>query len=153
MKYLLPDDKSVLAMLGPLFTGETKVAAATRKDQPADWVAIYVDDATAPVAACVCNKEFVAYAGAALMMLPPNAAKEAAGSGAMDEMTVSSFHEIMNICSRLLMSDHTPHLRLGQVLPRKDATALAAIEKAGTRKDFQVTVPRYGSGQLACLVT
>jgi len=128
-------------------------AAAAAKDAPTDWVAVYVDDAGTPVAACACSKEFVAYAGSALMMMPPAAAKQAAASGAVDETLASSFHEIMNICSRFLMSDHTPHLRLATVSRRGAAQGLAAIAPAATRKDFAAAIPRYGAGQLACLVT
>lgn len=153
MKFLMPDDKAILSMLGALFGDDTKVSAATARDAPTDWVAVYVDDAGNPVAACACNKEFVAYAGSALMMMPAAGAKQVAASGSVDETLASSFHEIMNICSRFLMSDHTPHLRLGSVSRRSEAQGLAAILPAATRKDFAVAIPRYGTGQLACLVT
>ena len=153
MKFLMPDEKSVLAMLGALFGDDTSVTAAAKQDQPSDWVATFVTDDNTLVAACVCTKEFVAYAGAALMMLPAAQAKKAAADGNVCEVTTGSFHEIMNICSRFLMNDHTPHLRLGQVCRRGDAAGFAELEKAGSRKDFKIAIPKYGSGQLACVVT
>ena len=153
MRFLLPDDKAVLGILSALFGDDTKVSTAPMKDLPTDWVAIYVGDDDKPVAACVCNKEFVAWSAAGLTMLPAAAAKEAATKGSFTEVMVGSHQEIMNICSRFLMSDSTPHLRLGRICPRKDAPELAEVAKAGTRKDFQVAIPRYGSGQMACLVT
>lgn len=153
MRFLLPNDRSVYGILSALFGDDTKISATPMKDQPTDWVAIYVGDDDKPVAACVCNKEFVAYSGSALTMLPAAAAKESLSGGSFTDVMVGSFQETMNICSRLLMSDSTPHLRLSRICTRKDAPELAEVVKTGTRKDFQVMIPRYGSGQMACLVT
>ncbi len=153
MKFLLPDERGVMAMLEPLFGDDTKIKTAAKADSPSDWVAIYVDDSGVPVSACVCNKEFVAFGGSALMMIPAGAAKEAAANGDATDVMIESFHEIMNICSRFLMSDNTPHLKLGQVGKRSEVAALAEIEKACSRKDFQVAIPKYGLGNLACIVT
>lgn len=153
MRFLLPNDKAVLGILSALFGDDTRVSAAPMKDLPTDWVAIYVGDDNKPVAACVCNKEFVAWSGSALTMLPAGAARESISGGAFTEVMVGSFQETMNICSRFFMSDSTPHLRLSRICPRKDAPELAEVGRAGTRKDFQVAIPRYGSGQMACVVT
>lgn len=153
MKFLMPDDKSALAMLRPLFGDDTKITVAPKKEQPGDWVALFVGADNTPVAACICNKEFVAFGGSALMMIPAGAAREAAADGNATDIMVESFHEIMNICSRFLMSDDTPHLRLGAVKKRAETPELADLEKLATRKDFQVAIPKYGAGGLACLVT
>jgi len=153
MKFLMPDGKSALPILTPLFGDDTKFSPAPKSEQPGDWVALYVGTDNTPVAACICNKEFVAYGGSALMMIPAGVARQAATDGNVTDVMVESFHEIMNICSRFLMSDHTPHLRLGVVKKRADAPELAELEKAATRKDFQVDIPKYGTGSLACLVT
>jgi len=153
MNFLMPDGKTALPILRPLFGDDTKFATAPKTEQPGDWVALYVGTDNTPVAACICNQEFVAYGGSALMMIPAGVAKQAATDGNLTEVMVESFHEIMNICSRFLMNDDTPHLRLGAVKRRSDAPELAELEKSATRKDFQVAIPKYGTGTLACLVT
>ena len=80
-------------------------------------------------------------------------AAPAPAGGNIGEAILGGFQEVMNICGTLFMSDQTPHLRLKQVAPRKDAVGLADLKKAATRKDFQVTVPKYGSGQIAFVVS
>ena len=119
-------------------------------------VAIYVDDADKPVTACVCDHQFVAYIGSALTKIPPAGAEEAAESGDFTEMMLGNHHEIMNICSRLFMSGHSPHLRLAKVYTSPDdvpADARDVMQSTSGRADFAVEVPGYGKGSVSFLST
>ena len=65
-------------------------------------------------------------------------------------MMVGNLTEIMNICSRLLMTDTSPHLRLARLYPAKslEAPVNAVLSGAKGRVDFEVNVPKYGPGTL-----
>lgn len=131
-------------------------AAVPADDGSKSVVAIYVNDDNVPVTACVCDYEFVAYAGSALTRIPPAGAEEAAESGDFSQMMLSNHHEIMNICSRLFMKGSSPHLRLEKVyaspaeLPNE---ARSVIQSDVGRADFEVDVPGYGKGGVSFLST
>jgi hypothetical protein len=140
-------------MLSLLFGDELIVKDAGEKAAPAAFAAIYVHEDQSPGAACLCSQEFAAFAGAALSMVPPNVAKDAARGGALTEMMAGNLYEVMNICSRLVISDTTTHLRLAKVCSSKEADGLTLIEQTGKRVEFEVSIPRYGAGNLAFIVT
>ncbi len=119
-------------------------------------IAIYVNDADEPVTACICDYEFVAYAGSALTRIPPAGAAEAAVTGDFSEMMLGNLHEVMNICSRLFMDGKSPHLRLAKVYTSPDdvpANARDVIQSTMGRADFEIEVPGYGKGNLSFLST
>jgi len=115
-------------------------------------VAIYVDDDDQPIAACAVDYPFTAYAGASLTRIPPGTAEECASSGEFTEIMLGNVHEIMNICSRLLMNSSSPHLRLQTLydtpdkLPEEVATL---VQSPVERVDFSVSFPNYGDGRLS----
>lgn len=119
-------------------------------------VAIYVNDAEKPVTACICDYDFVAFAGSALTRIPPGGAEDAAESGEFSDMMLGNHHELMNICSRLFMGSNTPHLRLAKVYTSPDdvpADAHDVLRSTMDRADYQVDVPGYGKGNLSFLST
>ena len=60
----------------------------------------------------------------------------------------------MNICSKLLMSDSSAHLRLDKTLdPGAANDAVASLEGASEKVAFSVDIPRYGSGTLTFLIS
>jgi hypothetical protein len=63
--------------------------------------------------------------------------------------------EVMNICSRLLMDNNTPHLKLEELYPRKALPAHAAglLAAPKTRVQFQVSLPKYGGGVMTFLTS
>jgi hypothetical protein len=84
-------------------------------------------------------------------MLPPTAAKEAAKEGQLPGVMLANLHEVMNICTRLIQRDESPHLRLRDVcligaMPAASAALLGATQR---RIDFEVGIARYGTGALA----
>ena len=149
----LPDAARVRGMLGLLFDG-LDVKPGKRFDvSPASgaWVGLYVGTDGAPLAVCVADAALAGYAGAALSMLPPAAAKDAIRSKDMTDVMVANLREIMNICSRLVMTDASPHVRLEDVhaAARAPAGVAAVLGAQKGRVDFELNVPRYGAGTLA----
>ena len=153
----MPDAAKVKSMLGMLFDGlDVKPGKKFDITAPSgSWIGLYVSDDNRPVAACVADSALAANSGAALSMLPPAVAKDAAKSKELTEVMVGNLREIMNICTRLLMQDGSAHLRLQELYPAKGlppeaAAMLAALQG---RVDFELTVPKYGPGTLAVVST
>jgi hypothetical protein len=153
--YPIPSAAQVKDLLGMLFDG-LAVKPASKLDLSAastSYVGVYVSDGGEPVALCSCNLDFAAGAGAALSMLPPNAAKDAVKAKSLPAPMQENLRELMNICTRLVLKDGTPHLRLQEVYPAKSLPApAAAIAGAATgRADFEVALGKYGAGVLCVM--
>jgi hypothetical protein len=149
----MPDAAKVRGMLGILFDG-LEVKPGKKFDlAPASgaWVGLYVGKDNVPLALCAMDAALAGYAGAALSMLPPAVAKDAVKSKDLTDVMVQNLREIMNICSRLVMTDTSPHVRLEEVHPAAKFTAgvNAVISGQQGRVDFELNVPKYGPGTLA----
>ena len=86
-------------------------------------------------------------------MLPPNAAAGAVKSKQLTEVMLANLREVMNICTRLVLRDGTPHVKLRELcqfagLP---PAAAAIIGGAKGRVDFEVGIGKYGPGIIAVL--
>jgi hypothetical protein len=154
-RYPLPDLAKVKMMLGLLYDG-LEVRPGKKFDVlPASgsWLGLYVADDGAAVAACVVDVALAANSSAALSMLPPAIAKDAAKTKELTDVMVANLREIMNICTRLLMDDASAHLRLESVYPSKalPPAATQMLSALKGRVDFELTVPKYGPGTLAVL--
>jgi hypothetical protein len=115
-------------------------------------VAVYVDDDDQPIAACAVDYPFTAYAGASLTRIPLGTAKECIDTGEFSEIMLGNVHEIMNICSRLLMNSESPHLRLDgfyQEPGKLPEPVQELMQKAPETADFSVTFPDYGDGRVS----
>jgi hypothetical protein len=156
-RYPLPDVALVRELFGMLFDGLVVKAGGKLDVAPSSkaLVGVYVADDGTPAALCACDFPFAANSGAALSMLPPNVAKEAIKSGELTEVMLANLREVMNICTRLLLKENTPHLRLQQVCQAKalPAPAAAIIAAARGRIDFEIGLGKYGSGGLAVIAT
>lgn len=144
-------------MLGLLFEGLEVRPGRRFEAMPASgcWVGLYIADSGAPVAACIADSALAAYASAALSMLPLSIARSAAESKELNELMVENLHEVLNICTRLLTSEESAQLRLGFVYP-VDAMpnkVTAFLGASNGRIDFELTVPKYGPGNLAVVST
>jgi hypothetical protein len=155
--YPLPDAAKVKSMLGLLFDGlEVKPGKKFDIVPPSgSWIGLYVSDDGTPVAACAVDVLLAANSSAALSMLPPAVAKDAAKSKELTEVMVANLREIMNICTRLLMNDTSAHLRLeslyaSKAMPAGVSTVLGGVKG---RIDFELNLPKYGAGTLAVVST
>jgi len=86
-------------------------------------------------------------------MLPVAAAKDAAKARDLTTVMIENMREIMNISTRLVMDNTSPHLKLEQLYPIKSlpAPAAALLAAPAGRREFQVQLPKYGGGVLAFL--
>jgi hypothetical protein len=144
--YPLPDVAKVIEILGLLFDGlEVKLGGAFDQTPAGGaWFAVFIADSGEPVALCGADVNLAANFGAAFSMLPVNAAKE---------VMTENVREIMNICTRLVMDNTSPHLKLDQIYPVKSlpAAAAALLAAATRRREFQLQMPKYGGGVLTLL--
>ena len=153
--YPLPDGPKIKSILGLLFDDIDVKAGGKVDTTPASgtYVGVYISDAGAPVALCACDANLAANWSAALSMLPVGVAKEAVKNRALTDVMMGNLREIMNICTRLVMSENSPHLRLDDVypVPALPPAALALVGQARGRSDFHIAVPKYGGGVLALM--
>ena len=151
----LPDAAKVMSLLGLLFDGLDVKPGGTfdRTLAGGAWLGVFVSDTGVPIALCGADLNLAANWGAALSMLPPAAAKEAVKSRELTGVMIDNSREIMNIATRLVMSDSSVHLKLEQIYPVKALPAAAAAlwQKPGAHAEFQVQVPKYGGGMLTLL--
>jgi hypothetical protein len=150
----MPTPQAISRLLSMIFGNELNVSDCASPELGSQHVATFIDDSDQLVALCVCDKSFVAYAGAALSMIPADVANEMIGGSALPDAMVGNFHEVMNICSKLLMSNSSAHLRLGEILnPEASAETVTLLQESAHISGFGVDVPRYGKGTLAFVVT
>jgi len=155
MSIALPDARYAATLLDMLFDGLTVKPGAKLDLAAAAWCAVYVGDDGIAGAFCACDIAFAANAGAALSMLPPGAAKDAIRERTLTDVMQGNLHEVMNICTRLVVRENAPHLRLsGVVAIAALAPATAALLKgAKARVDFEIGIPRYGAGLFSVLAS
>jgi hypothetical protein len=151
----LPDIPLVKELLGMLFDG-LSVKLGPKLDvspKATGYFGVYVSDDGTPGALCACDMAFAANSGAALSMLPPNVAKEAAKDKALTPVMLANLHEVMNICTRLVLRDDTPHLKLRElyVTTALPAAAAAIANAPKGRIDFEIGIGKYGPGVLSVL--
>lgn len=153
----LPDAAKTAQLLGLLFDGlEVKPGGAfNQTPDGGSWFGVFVLDNGEPAVLCGADANLAAGFGAALSMLPPNAAREAAKSHELTDIMVDNMREVMNICTRLVMDGASPHLRLEELYPRKSLPPPAAALLAASQRriEFQVQLPKYGGGAFALLST
>ncbi len=151
----LPDVAQVKELLGMLFDA-LSVKLGPKLDvspKALGYFGVYVSDDGTPVALCGCDMAFAANSGAALSMLPPIAAKEAVKEKELTPLMLANLHEVMNICTRLVLRDDSPHLKLHELcaLDALPARAAAIVAAPKGRIDFEVGLGKYGSGALCVM--
>lgn len=152
--YVVPDEKAISGLLEMIFGEGVEVAKSEDKDLAGRHVATFLNAEDELVALCVCDRAFVAYSGAALSMIPADVANEIVGGEEMTETLLGNYYEVMNICSKLMMSDTSAHLRLAKtLLPEDAADALAALEPSGAVCGFELDIPRYGKGGMSFVIS
>lgn len=147
------DTKRMLAML----YSDLKVEeSGTPAENDANAIyGTYIDDDDVPVSLAVIDRGFAAHLGAALTLIPPGTASDAAATGDFSKEIMDNVREVLNILSRILMDGTSPHLRFAEVrMTRGDLTGpeQAVMDGIAARLDMRMEVPGYGGG-LCSLVT
>ena len=152
--YVTPTSAAISSLLAIIFGEDLDVSDCEPPELSSQYIATFVDDDDQLVALCACDKAFVAYSGAALSMIPADVANEMIAGDAVTEAMVGNFYEVMNISSKLMMSDLSAHLRLDKTLnPQQAAEPIAALQESAQITGFGVDIPRYGKGTLTFVVT
>ena len=152
MKYLKPSADHVSEMLGMLYDGD--VDPIEVKDVgDAAYVATFVNPEGEVVAACLSDAGMTIFSGAALSMLPPGGAKDMVSDKEFTKSVLDNFYEVMNICSRLLMSNSTPHLKLAEVIPMSTAAQSLGSLSNAVSICYELGIPKYGKGRVQFLVS
>jgi hypothetical protein len=149
--YVLPDAVQLRKHLEMLFGDGVGVHPAKALSGDAPFCGVYRDKDEQPVGVCLADAAFAAYAGAALSMMMPGDAKEAAQKGALPDTMQANLYELMNIMSSLLMSERSPHLRMREMSTAltADPAVKAIAAQPASQVAFTVDIPRYGSGRIA----
>jgi hypothetical protein len=152
-RYPLPDATRLKTLFGVLFDGLEVKPGAKLDPAATAYAAVFVADDGSPVALAACDIQFAANSSAALSMLPPGAAKDAAKSKELTDMMLANLGEIMNIGTRLLITDTSPHLKLDRVYAANALPPPAAAVAAGAQGcvDFDVAIAKYGNGLLSIM--
>ncbi|MEM8499688.1 MAG: hypothetical protein AAF542_16820 [Pseudomonadota bacterium] len=147
--YEEPTTKSVTSLLGMLFGDDLAANDSDAQEIAKPYVATFINSEDKIVATCACDLPFVAYSGAAFSMVPADVAKEMIDDGELTETFLGNFHELMNICSKLMLSDDSLHLKLDKTLQPDQgaAEAIAAVESPKICA-FTLDIPGYGSGEM-----
>lgn len=147
----LPDAKKAAAMLTSTLRRDVKLTLL--KPVPdKEFVAVghYADRDKKPVAACFADKAMTLYAGAALSLVPADAARDAMKEAAIDEVMRENFAEVLNVCSRLIELSDSGRVVLTATefapAPRSAATT-SVLTKPRARVDFDVEIQGYGKGR------
>ncbi len=152
-RFPLPDGTRVKTLFSMLFDG-LEVKPGPKLDAAATaYVAVFIGDDGSPVALCACDLPFAANSSASLSMLPPGVAKDAIKTKQLTDVMLANLAEIMNIGTRLLITDTSPHLKLEKVYPSSAVPpgAAAIVGSANGRVDFNVGLGKYGPGHLAVM--
>ncbi len=155
MRFVRPTAERLAEFLGMIFGNDTLEVVEDTPGRLRDrHIAVFTDDEGALAAFCLCDKPFVAYAGAALSMIPASVANEAVANDDITESMLENFAEVMNILSRLMMSDYSAHLKLDRTAPPLEAAAI--LNKLENRiqqaTSFIVKIPRYGDAAMTFFV-
>jgi hypothetical protein len=153
--YPLPDGPKITQILGLLFDGLDVKPGGSFDQSPAGgaWFGVFIADSGEPVALCGADANLAANMGSAFSLLPAGAAKDAAKTRDLTPVMIDNVREVMNICTRLVMDATSMHLRLDQIYPVKSlpAAAAALLGAPKGRREFQLQLPKYGSGVLTFL--
>ncbi|MEO0971799.1 MAG: hypothetical protein AAFX85_01795 [Pseudomonadota bacterium] len=153
--FLIPTNDTSTEMLGMIFGDDTEIFDGSAIDPAKSYMATFVDDEGKLVAVGACDTAFGAYAGSALSLIPKAGAEDAIKDGSLSKPMVDNLYEVMNICTRLMMSEKTPHLKLAGVHEPGEAFDDLATEIVNSDQSahLKVDVPRYGMGTVSFWVS
>jgi hypothetical protein len=149
----LPDVEGVASFFSAALRREVTASAARPiPDARLVMAGHYVNGAKALISGCFADRDLVAYAGAALSLVPADAAEESLAQAELDEVLVENFAEILNICSRLFQRDTSQRVTLSTVedpATATSATSAAMLKNPVRRLDVELDIAGYGKGRMA----
>ena len=154
--HALPTADQVNKIVVSLFGEDTlvKKAAAPIDTKGSLVVAKYADSESSVHRLVVCDVAFANNAGAALTMMSPGIVADAIKAKEVPENIFDNFREVMNIFVNLFSDTARGRLVLNAVdapSTTTDEATATALKTPVERADFEITVPRYGTGRLTLL--
>ncbi|MEM1229921.1 MAG: hypothetical protein AAGI15_05240 [Pseudomonadota bacterium] len=152
--YVIPKPDEIAPLLEMVFGEGVEMDLVDQPDPKECHAATFICDEDKLVALCHCDPSFVIYSGAALSMLPANVADEMIKDKEYTDVVKDNFYEVMNICSKLLMSETSAHLRLAETLDPEAAAGLNEKLPEGVENvAYRLKIPNFGEGQISFSVS
>ena len=150
----LPTPDAVARVLRDLFGKAVtpKKVPAPFAMSPKAFAATYLDDRDALVGICMCDLPLAATMGAALALVPPDAANTAAKAGKLPSEMLDNFREVLNILHRQFGAVHLRFKDLVQPGDKIPANVAAGTAKPASRLDLEIAVAGYSGGRLSFLL-
>jgi hypothetical protein len=134
------------------------VTGGTMVDPNADFgalVGVYVDKGLSLTALVLLDIELASRIGAAIALIPSNAAEKAINNGLMPDNLKDNASEILNVTASLFNAEGAPHVRLDAVYAPGDPIPADVAQWILTfvrRCDLDIDVAGYGPGKFSLLV-
>ncbi len=144
--YIVPSSEALASNLTMVLGEEPTIRESSLLPENADFIAIYLNEQSDPVAACYCDWPIACGLGSALSLVPPAIAEEMVREHELSEIAEANLYEVMNIFSSMFMNDETPHLRLTSVEGTGGNTT--NIANAQVSASFEVDAGRYPGGHI-----
>lgn len=150
----LPSGLAVRTLLERLLGREVETVVCPPPVTATAVLGLYVDDRDRMTTVVSLDLPAAAYLGCALALLPPSSAESAIGEGGLPPDLNEHVAEVLNVFTALLNAHSGNHQRLyATYLGSEAPTDAAAYSKAlGNRLDLAVSVQRYGTGTLSCVL-
>lgn len=152
----LPDESSATTLLTAALRREVKMTK-TKPATPAEVpiAGAFVDGNDRLIGACLVDLPLAAYAGAALSLIPADAARDSIKAKELEDFMQDNFAEVLNICSRLFDIDSTHRVRLSATSfpPAGYPAEIASmVAKPAKRFDVDLDISGYGKGRFSMLL-
>lgn len=135
----------------------TTPASAPMTTKEAYVIADYVEDDGSLTGLCLADVKIANFLGAALAMIPANAAEKDARAKKLSDEVKDNIQEIFNIAASLFNASGGTHHRFRRLyLPHKEdlpPEVEAVLKSPAARGDYALSVPGYGDGKLSVLAT
>ncbi|MFK7956023.1 MAG: hypothetical protein AB8B96_08010 [Lysobacterales bacterium] len=145
--YIKPTGEQINDMLAMFVPGSVQTTESDAGAADLSHAAVYCDPEGNVVGTCACDFQLAAGLGASLSMVPPGAVEDMMSSGTLSDIVNDNLYEVMNMFSSLFMSDHSPHLKLTDVVAYGDLPSEAGDGRFESSW-FELVAGNYGKGKI-----
>lgn len=152
----LPKPTEIKELLSDMLGKDVEIQETKTRVSPKEAVvALYTTDDGQRIAACVCDMKLAASMSAALTLIPPRAALEAATTKKLSGELSSNLSEVLNIASQLFRQEDAKQRIIFNVMhvppDELPSDVKSALTKPAQRFNADVTVQGYTSGRLSLM--
>lgn len=149
MNTALSAPERISSLLTGLVGKPVGVRPASTKTAPQGLLAVAVYGGEGQAAgAWICDMSSATSLAAALSLVPPKVAQDAARTGKLEEPLDENLREIFNVGARIFQSDRHVSLK-GVFLPgQTQPPVVVKLLSSPKRAEFEVSVPDYAKGRM-----